>query len=63
MAEANFVSALKASASKLIRRAWEEAAFKQTLLTNPNQAIEQATGLKVPAGMKVNLINLKKFPP
>ena len=48
--------ALRLVQGKLIGRAWEDEAFKAKLLSDPRAAIEQATGLKLPAGVTVKVL-------
>ncbi len=48
--------ALREVQGKLIGRAWEDQAFKARLLSDPRAAIEQATGLKLPAGVSVKVL-------
>lgn len=49
-------ASLREVQGKLIGRAWEDQTFKKTLLKNPVAAIEQATGLKLPAGVQVKVL-------
>ena len=48
--------ALRQVQGRLIGRAWEDEAFKAKLLSDPRAAIEQATGLKLPAGVSVKVV-------
>jgi hypothetical protein len=56
MNEKNPSIALREVEAKLVGRAWEDEAFKQALLNDPCAAIEQATGLKLPAGLDVKVL-------
>lgn len=56
MSEKHPSVALREVEGRLIGRAWEDAAFKETLLRDPLAAIEQATGLKLPPGLTVKVV-------
>jgi len=43
-------------ANDVIKRALTDAAFKAELMNGPNAAIEKATGVKIPAGMTVKIV-------
>ncbi len=40
----------------LIAKALTDPAFKAELLKNPNAAVEKATGVKVPAGVTIKIV-------
>ncbi len=42
--------------AQVIARAWADADFKARLLANPNAAIEEETGIELPAGLKLRII-------
>lgn len=42
--------------NKVITKALTDAAFKKELLANPNAAIEKAVGFKLPAGVKIKVV-------
>lgn len=44
----------KKAVQQVINKAWDDESYRQTLLQNPNTAIQQVTGLQVPNG--VNLV-------
>ena len=48
--------ALRQAQGRIIGRAWEDQAFKAKLLSDPRAAIEQASGLKLPAGVSVKVV-------
>lgn len=39
--------------TQIIQKAWEDAAFKQELLTDPKKAIESAFGIVVPDSIEL----------
>jgi hypothetical protein len=39
--------------SDLVKRAWEDAAFKRRLLSDPRATIEEALGVILPAGLNI----------
>lgn len=42
--------------NKLIEKALKDPKFKAQLLANPNAAVEKATGVKIPDGVKVKVL-------
>ena len=48
--------ALRQAQGRIIGRAWEDQAFKAKLLSDPRAAIEQASGIKLPAGVSVKVL-------
>ena len=48
--------ALRQAQGRIIGRAWEDEAFKARLLSDPRAAIEQASGLQLPAGVSVKVL-------
>jgi len=48
--------ALRQAQGRIIGRAWEDEAFKAKLLSDPRAAIEQASGLQLPAGVSVKVV-------
>ncbi len=38
------------------KRASEDEAYRQLCLDNPNEAIKQVSGMEVPEGLKINII-------
>lgn len=52
----DITKALNDVTARLISRAWEDPNFKQVLLTDTRSAIEQATGLHIPANVKVEVL-------
>lgn len=44
----------KKAVQTVINKAWEDDSYRASLVANPNQAIQNLTGLQVPAG--VNLV-------
>ncbi|GAA3404632.1 NHLP leader peptide family RiPP precursor [Paenibacillus hodogayensis] len=41
---------------QIIEKAWQDSTFKQQLLSDPKAAIEGAFGVKVPDGIKLNVV-------
>lgn len=41
---------------KVITRAWADASFKEQLLQDPAKAVESAFGVKLPASLKVQVL-------
>ncbi|EFM10426.1 conserved hypothetical protein [Paenibacillus curdlanolyticus YK9] len=41
---------------QLIQKAWEDEAFKQLLLSDPNAALKDAYGIDVPANLKLKAL-------
>ncbi|MWC27844.1 NHLP leader peptide family RiPP precursor [Paenibacillus sp. MMS18-CY102] len=41
---------------QLIQKAWEDEAFKQLLLSDPNAALKDAFGIDVPANLKLKAL-------
>ena len=39
--------------SDLIKRAWQDADFKQQILSDPRATIEEAMGVTLPAGLNI----------
>lgn len=46
--------------AKIVKKAWEDAAFKQALVSDPRKAIEEALGASLPAGIGVQVIEESK---
>lgn len=44
-----------AAIGKLIKKAWSDASFKQRLLSDPKPAIADASGIELPASLKVRV--------
>jgi len=41
---------------KIIEKAWTDSAFKSRLLADPKSAIEEAFGVKIPSGLKLQVL-------
>lgn len=41
---------------QIIKKAWAEPAFKQRLLIDPKQAINEAFGVEIPAGIELKVV-------
>jgi hypothetical protein len=41
---------------QIVRKVWEEPAFKQNLMADPKQAIKEAFGIEIPAGIEVKVV-------
>ena len=41
--------------SQLIAKAWQDPAFKQTLINDPKGTIEKETGMKIPDGVEIQV--------
>lgn len=41
---------------KILAKAAKDEVFRAALLKNPSAALEKETGVKIPAGMKVNVV-------
>jgi hypothetical protein len=42
--------------SELLQRAQSDPKFRQQLLSNPNQAVQQAFGVNVPSGVRLRVV-------
>jgi len=56
MSNDNPSAALRSVAEQLISRAWEDAEFKKKLLSDPRAAIKQATGMTIPEGITLKVV-------
>jgi hypothetical protein len=41
---------------QIVRKVWEEPAFKQNLMADPKQAIKEAFGIEIPASIEVKVV-------
>lgn len=41
---------------QIIKKAWAEPAFKESLLADPKQAIQTAFGVEIPAGIDLKVV-------
>lgn len=41
---------------QIIKKAWEDPAFKQQLLADPKAALQQAFGIEVPQGIELKAV-------
>lgn len=41
---------------QIIKKAWEDPAFKELLLSDPKAALKQAFGIDVPAGIELKVV-------
>jgi hypothetical protein len=48
-----YARAVNPTAAKVYERAWQDAAFKQRLLTSPRQAFVEATGITPPTSLRL----------
>ncbi len=43
--------------SQLQEKATSDASFRASLISNPNESIEKISGIQVPAGFKINVVD------
>ncbi len=41
---------------QIIKKAWEDAAFKAKLVSDPKSAIKEVFGVEIPAGIELNVV-------
>lgn len=41
---------------QIIKKAWADPAFKKSLLIEPKQAIKEAFGIEIPAGIELKVV-------